>query len=410
MNPLQLPITRLPVILGRTHTTKDQSFVPLGKHKSISRFQFTIFYSDARGGRISMTFNPNKKKYDIVHIPSSDNKNCSNPSKVTLDDYHGYFAIECLGKNKITVSGKKLTQGQVSKLENGNVIELSNYSFYFLLPETLDSKNQNKQTIQISNPAHKRFIEDWKHKQSSKKQKLETSKSMKKTIAAPKISLSTEFDNLPVSELLSLMTDAIVSNQWAKRHSLLGSVISFHAVRDAAASDEIKKLAAQNKYNGISRADIMKWIHESPTYGTWAAQMLSRIEIKSYQSNIGKSLVRAGYTRTGSIGRHAKWKLPLDLVPALEENEMENMDVGEDENGDDKVDQSDNEMQDNNSQDDGNENEEDIDEECEEDMEEEGANDDNEEDEEVDDDENEDDESENANEDPQDNSDDDNSM
>lgn len=350
-SPCVIPIKRLPAILGRSHSTSDPSFIPLGKHKSISRYHFTIYYMDTHGGKIGLYDEEKKKNRDkLVYVPpneTSENEEERTVIQPNSDENDnktlptgGFFAIECLGKNKITVSGKKIVQGQVAMLQNGSTVQLSTHSLYFALPtfeddddddngesdeEDEDDDDHPKRTMKVPNPNYKRLRDELAKSSLSpprtpfKRAKLETPDTAASSgIRTPK----TEFDNLPVENLLSQMTQFILSNQWTKRQSILGSVISYHAVKDAAESPEMMKLAAQNEHFGVSRADIMKWIDDSPMYGTWASQMLSRIEIKSYQSNIGKSLIRAGYTRAGSIGRHSKWSLPKNLAPRSKLEEM----------------------------------------------------------------------------------------
>lgn len=319
----QIPISKLPVIFGRTHFTNDPKFIPLGKYKNISRYHFTIYYRDARGDKLQTNINDETKDMDYTYETPPEG---SKPMDITKDK-NGFFAIECLGKNKINVSGQKIAQGQVAVLEDGATIQLSTHSLYFLLPQFSEEEEYTPETIQISNPKYTppstspTMEKDTSSLRtpSHKKLKLDTyadlpnSLSLLKSPQTPKI--CAEFDVLPVNELLSLMTEAIHSNQWSKRDSILGSVISFHAAREAGASSSLQNLAAQSDSLSVSRSDVMKWIDDSDKYGTWASQMLSRIEVKSYQSNIGKSLIRAGYKRSGNIGRHSKWCLPEDLAP-----------------------------------------------------------------------------------------------
>jgi len=42
----------------------------------------------------------------------------------------------------------------------------------------------------------------------------------------------------------------------------------------------------------------------------WVDRVMEKLEVKSYQSNISKALMKEGYTRIGTTGRHVKWTLP----------------------------------------------------------------------------------------------------
>ena len=133
---------------------------------------------------------------------------------------------------------------------------------------------------------------------------------VKKPKAPPFAQLQAELDELPVDTLLDRMEEAVKAEKWERKHQLLGAAISLHAVNDATHAPEIRELAADG---GVSRTDIMRWIKDSPKYGTWVVQMNSKMEAKSYQNTITKSLLKAGNERTGSGGRYIKWILP-DVV------------------------------------------------------------------------------------------------
>ena len=138
----------------------------------------------------------------------------------------------------------------------------------------------------------------------------------KKPKAAPFAQLQTELDALPVDTLLERMDEAVNSERWERKHQLLGSTISLHAVNDATRAPEIRELA---KDGGVPRVDIMRWIRESPKYGPWVEQMNSKMEAKSYQNTITKALLKAGNVRTGTGGRYIKWILPdVKLNPKSE--------------------------------------------------------------------------------------------
>ena len=54
----------------------------------------------------------------------------------------------------------------------------------------------------------------------------------------------------------------------------------------------------------------MKWIENNKLYATWVEKVLTTLEMKSYQSNLSKALIKAGFTRLGTTGRHVKWLFP----------------------------------------------------------------------------------------------------
>jgi hypothetical protein len=139
--------------------------------------------------------------------------------------------------------------------------------------------------------------------------------------------LLSELDALPVEVLMDRMTEAIEANLWERRHQMVGSTISYHAVLAAARAPEIKKLAERG--TGVARTEIMDWIQNSPKFAKWVDQMNSKMEPKSYQSSITKALLKAGFIRTGLTGRYVKWYLPKDLPELSGSNSS---DDGNDEN------------------------------------------------------------------------------
>jgi hypothetical protein len=85
------------------------------------------------------------------------------------------------------------------------------------------------------------------------------------------------------------------------------ALLVLRAAKDASRSATIKEYA---KDNGVARSRIIEWIETSPKYRNWVQQMLSKVEPRSYQAAITKSLLKAGYTRNGTAGRYVKWHLP----------------------------------------------------------------------------------------------------
>ncbi|KAL3766773.1 hypothetical protein ACHAWU_007436 [Discostella pseudostelligera] len=205
---ISIPITRLPVTLGKEHVTKDASFIGLkddgadqnnnnnnnnnSAHK-LSQSMCCIFYRDARGGKLGLYKRGRKKD-------NSNNKNCSSNDGAeeggggdeTLHDdpfdgmiykpYHeqqyqdedetvttspddilrppgmeskaslppcGFFAIECTGR-KIIVDKRELKKGQCAMLQNRSTIQIASYHFYFLLPNNTNIKSSPLRTMKVN--------------------------------------------------------------------------------------------------------------------------------------------------------------------------------------------------------------------------------------------------------------------
>jgi hypothetical protein len=296
-----IPITRVPATLGRSHDTNDPHFFGLGKKKALSRQQCVIYYRDTQGGRVGQVGDSEEMVYKKKDKDQED--------QLIQDEEmpeNGFFVIECLGKNRILVNKERVDQGKSARLESGTPIRISSYMLYFLLPTDA--------------PPKEHFIPD-PTPTSKKRKKAAPSEKAESIVIAPapatkrsKTSMGAQFqselDGMSVNTLLKKMTEAIENNEWERRHQLIGSTISWHAVRDAARDPEIQALALAG---GVSRSGVMTWIEDSPKYSTWVKQMLTKMESRSYQAAVTKSLLKAGYSRTGSSGRYIKWLLPKDI-------------------------------------------------------------------------------------------------
>jgi hypothetical protein len=87
-------------------------------------------------------------------------------------------------------------------------------------------------------------------------------------------------------------------------------LVAYRAVRDAANCPVIQ---AEAKVAGVARSRIIQWIEESPRYSKWVEKILTKMEARSYQAAVTKSLIKAGYVRNGTSGRYVKWILPTDI-------------------------------------------------------------------------------------------------
>ena len=358
-----IPITRIPATLGRTHDTDDPHFFGLGKIKALSRRQCRICkfhsegvpiwepsraftcsnsvipikilldYRDPEGGQVGQwdrssqtmsykepadvekegTTAPSSSANMTVPIANSKLIKPSGEKAKSKPPSTGFFAIESLGKNRILVDRDRVDQGFSARLESGSAIRISSYMLYFLLPTDAQPK-----TYFVKDP---NAPAGGATKKAGKKRKTPTQvpSSVPSSPAGsaankkPKTSGSsqqTDLDSIPVDALIEQMDDAVKKGEWQRSTQLIGSSICYHAVRDAARDAGIQEEAVDV---GVSRTSIMSWIETSDRYSEWVKQMLSKMEARSYQAAITKSLLKAGFTRTGTSGRYIKWLLPKDI-------------------------------------------------------------------------------------------------
>jgi hypothetical protein len=307
-----IPLTRFPATLGRSHDTEDPHFFGLGKKKALSRKQCMIYYRDAQGGKVQW----DSKLQDMSYQKPDGSLDTAKLLHTKTEDLpqEGFFVIECLGKNRILVNKERVDQGKSAVLKSGASIRISSYMLYFLLPKDAAPRKPHFVWESVA-PDLKRKksppppITSNSSVVSSKDPNPSANKKSKATMGA---SFQAELDTLPVETLLDRMNTAINKNQWERRHQLIGSTISLHSVRDAAMDPDIQEEATLDGA-GVSRSDIMTWVETSPKYKRWVEQMMTKMEARSYQAAITKSLLKAGYTRTGSSGRYIKWLLPADI-------------------------------------------------------------------------------------------------
>jgi len=306
----------------------------------------------------------------------------------------GFFVIQCKSKNNIFVDGNKVNYGRQALLHHKSTISIGNsVKLYFLLPEKEQQDTGKKKTkkravdeeLKKSNASKRpRLVNDNDTTQKSTPTKnvedsnivlpttnsanTEMIKSKPPPSSAPPASQTSiptttqtttttttittattapakknqekgekieQLEKLPTPTLMTRFYSAISSNQWERRHQTIGSALSVHAVRDAARSKSLQKLASTE--NGkVSRGDVMDWIENSTRYREWVKLMLAKMELKSYQGNIGKALVRAGYERYGTTGRQVKWGLPKNLMnePYSDDDDDDNEEEEEEERKD----------------------------------------------------------------------------
>jgi hypothetical protein len=309
-----VPINRVPAVLGRTHNTTDKGFFGLGKVKALSREQCRIDYrtpTGVGGGQLEQD-DPKKESFTLKRNVGQKETELSNPTKLDLSNKTGFFVISCLGKNRITVNGERVEQGQTAVLPTGSALRISHYSLYFFLPTKVSTK-----TMQIPDSTAPAASKKRKSKATfSLTTSTSGGPSKKSKIAAggwP--TLQAELDSMSVDALLEHLEAGIETENWDRRQQLVGSTLSYRAVLAAARSKIIQASAKAN--GGASRSEIMNWIEKSEKFGKWRALMLTKLEIKSYQASITKALIRAEFERTGTSGRYIKWLLPKSILKEI---------------------------------------------------------------------------------------------
>jgi hypothetical protein len=175
----------------------------------------------------------------------------------------GFWAIKCLGKNKIQVGGMHIAKGQVALLTHGTTLKLASHQLYFLLPKEATAPFD---TMKVPNPA---YVHDHsttgvkQHKQSTPNKKGGFGGIKKETdhaddassLIAPAGGLGGAVNDMhehyTAEELMAIMDEAVRNNQWERRHQMVGTAVAFHGVMDAGRSKEIQHIAQRE--GGASR-------------------------------------------------------------------------------------------------------------------------------------------------------------
>jgi hypothetical protein len=264
----------------------------LGPKKVVSREQCRIFYQSAFGGTLGQKGSSDELSYQGPRTNPTgavpENKADDKPLS-----FKGHFVIECLGKNKIVVGKQRVEHGEVASLESGMPIKISDYSLYFLLPTDAPEK-----TMSIPNPAYKK---PKKRPSTTDPGSLPNKKSQSGG------ALKNQLESMSAEDLIAEIT-ALEPEELGHRHKLIRGIVTAHGVRDAARAKSIRKIAKEK--GGVSKAAIMDWLAESDLYSEYVKHTLKTLEVASYQTNITKALMNAGYVRIGSTGRFVTWKLP----------------------------------------------------------------------------------------------------
>jgi hypothetical protein len=281
MERVTVPITRLPAIFGRSHDTNDPNFIGLGAKKALSRNHFKIFYRDIEGGTLEWDDTKSKLQYkDDNNTDTTIHKKVKLFNDQTENDLpsHGFFALECLGKNPIRVNNERLEQGECMVLKSGCSLRISSYMLYFFLPT--DAKSQSH-IIQLQ-PAKKTATTSVKKRPNSstaegvpanKKVNVVKVVTPLDALQLPIIQQS-DLDSFSTDMLLQMMDKAVTAGIWERKHQIIGSAIAMRAVVSAAEAPDLQRPAIKNP--GVPRYDIMDWIEKSDMYGAWVQQMLVR--------------------------------------------------------------------------------------------------------------------------------------
>jgi FHA domain len=316
-----LSIRRLPATLGRTHDSSDRNFVGMGSAKALSRQHVRIDYRvpTAKGGcgHIQSKVGYKAEFFYNTEDPVTASEIVMSDSEANLPST-GFYSMTCLGKNRVLVNGKRLEQGQTALLQSGSAIRIANFALYFFQPST---------------PSEKTLLIRDNVSPAAKKRKLSLGVSSAipavagsgtgegiATGTSSKPTLQAEIEGLTTKELLKQMKSAVTEDVWDRRHQLIGSTISYRAVLEATHDPAFFQMAIQSD-GLVSRGEVMDWIAASGTFGTWVGHMLSKMEAKSYQASVTKSLIKAGFTRTASTGRYIKWHLPASLYKPAQKGE-----------------------------------------------------------------------------------------
>jgi len=313
---VKIPITALPAILGRTQKTTNEHIFDLGNCKALSRKHALIFYSDIYGGKLGK-YTKDNDLHDDYH---TDNGESQNEYKTIDDNWNykkpkqskkveinvirpkgidlpqdGFFAIQCISKNKLLVGKQRVGQGEIALLTNGTTIRMASYNLYFLLPEE-DALEKAKS---IPHPMQRQLdSDDDVDGPPNKKLKRDFTPAGK----------NDPYEGKPLSELLEEFVEAVANDVFERKHSIMSGYIMYHAVQDVARDPNLQKKSKTGR--GVSRSEIMDWIENHKVYKSWVKALLTKLETKSYQANLSKALIKAGFTRIGTTGRHVKWTLP----------------------------------------------------------------------------------------------------
>jgi hypothetical protein len=260
-----------------------------------------IYYRDMHGGRLNQPAREDGFAYQPP--PKAKLKPVIRKDVGEALPPEGFFAIECIGKNRIFVDGLRVEHGDVAMIKSGSTIKMNSYQLIFLLPE-----DAPRETMSV--PLFIPGLPPVKRKKPAASAPSAGGGGATSVITGPKriSSVTNAHEEASVKKLLNEFFEAIENNQWDRKHQMISGAITLHACKDAARSPAVQ--AIDKKNSGVSRSEIMDWIKKSKRYSKWVHNNLNKVEIKSYQANITKCMWKAGYKRNAPVGRFVRWTLP----------------------------------------------------------------------------------------------------
>ena len=287
---------------------------------------------------------------DILRLPAMDSKASLPPN--------GFYAIECTGR-KIMVGGRTIKKGQFAMLSDGMAIKIASYCFYFLLPKvsSINGKPPPSITVQVTTSikAEKKRRSDSMSSAASVNsvekdsvlspqpppaKKTKTKKTSPQVVAPsasatssatkdnaavvhqpvlkPKKKSSGKFDESIFNsktdmQLLQMLSQKVTAegSTWDHEAQKLGAAIAQRVCLAASKSPSI--ISISNTNNGVTQREIVDWMNTSETsiFKEYERMVLSKIEKKSFMTNIGKGMVKVGYTKNAVLsGRSWRFTLP----------------------------------------------------------------------------------------------------
>lgn len=360
---VNVPLLRLPAILGRKHKTEDDNFVALPKEEPLlSRLHCSIVYRDDKGGKLVQegsdglfTFVPLETNQDDDEKDQVDPNNVLRLPEMDKDaplPKSGFYAIECLGRHKIRVGGKLVKRGQQAMLKDGMTVQIASYCFYFMLPKIVKKKPKvsvspaksagtnspvkEKKTAKPKQPkeavgvapivaaaaggeAGKEAAEDTPKPTAVKREASDTGDATTTSPKAPpkkkrKSSDTPNLDTLSNKELLTLLANAISCNEWDFFTQKIGAALGVGIIREAAKDPAVQKVAREE--HGVTQRYLMEWTSRHAIYHDYEKLMCSKIEKKSFMTKVGKAILKAGYTKNETNPgktKASRWDLPSDI-------------------------------------------------------------------------------------------------
>jgi len=111
-------------------------------------------------------------------------------------------------------------------------------------------------------------------------------------------------------ELMEMLREGINSGEWTQ----LSKVLAKRACLAAAQDENIQKIHTVS--GGVTKSQIIDWMHRSETFHGYKEMALTKIKEKSFMSGLSDALISAGYVCIGR-GPNTRWALPEDILPRV---------------------------------------------------------------------------------------------